>query len=181
VFNPVTGRTTHFFIQHMQLKSGNRILELGTGTGAIAAAAALISQSVTATDINPYAVKCAKVTVRLNGVKDRVRVLQGDLFSPVEGETFDVILFNPPYFRCDAKSWIARAWSAGSNFELMNRFLEGARNVLVKDGQIQILLSCATSVPQIVSLMKQIGYKIRIISRGHILGFLEEVFLFQLV
>jgi release factor glutamine methyltransferase len=181
VFNPVTGRTTHFFIQHMQLKPGTRILELGTGTGAIAAAAALVSQSVTATDISSYAVKCAKATFRLNGVEKRVRVYQGDLFSPVQGETFEVILFNPPYFRSDARSWISKAWSAGSNFELIKRFLEDARNVLTKDGQIQILLSSATSIPQIVSLMKQTGYKIRILSKGRILGFLEQVFLFQLI
>ncbi|MFX1317557.1 MAG: HemK2/MTQ2 family protein methyltransferase [Promethearchaeota archaeon] len=181
VFNPVTGRTTHFFIQHMQIKSGSRVLELGTGSGAIAAAAAQISPSVTATDISPYAVKCAKATLRLNGVEEYVRVLQGDLFAPVEGETFDIILFNPPYLRVDATSWIARAWCAGSNFELLSRFLKGARQMLANNGQIQILLSSATSILYIISIMKQTGYRIRILGKGRILGLLEQVFLFQLV
>jgi len=181
VFNPVMGRTTHFFIQHMQLQSESRILDLGTGSGAIAVAAAQICQSVTATDISPYAVKCAKATFRLNGVADHVRVLQGDLFAPVEGETFDVILFNPPYLPGDATSWIAKAWSAGSKFELLSRFLEDARQVLAKDGQIQVLLSSTTSMTQIISCMKQNGYRIRILGKGRILGPLEQIFLFQLV
>jgi release factor glutamine methyltransferase len=181
VFNPITGRTTRFFIQRMQLRLGTRVLEVGTGSGAIAAAAAQVSKFVCATDISPFAVRCAKATMRLNGIEDRVRVVQGDLFSPVQGETFDVILFNPPFFKSSAISWLAKAWAAGSDYELFNRFFVDARQMLSKTGEIQILLSSAASLSEIIALIRKTGYIIRLLGQGRILGFLERIFLFRLI
>jgi release factor glutamine methyltransferase len=181
VFNPLIGRTTQFFIQHMQILPESRVLEIGTGSGAIAVAAAHVAKAVTATDVNPYAVQCAKTTIRLNGREDQIRVLLGDLFSPVQGETFDIILFNPPYFRCNASSWIAKAWSAGTNYELIDRFLTGAREMLKNPGEIQILLSSAASLTQIITRMKETEFKIHVIASGRLLGFLERIYLLRLV
>ena len=74
------------------------MLDLGTGSGVGAVFAAQWAGQVVAVDVNPAAVRCARINVLLHGVEDRVDVLQGDLFEPVAGERFDVILFNPPYF-----------------------------------------------------------------------------------
>ncbi len=181
VFNPILGQTTSFFIRHMKLKPRRRVLEIGTGSGAIAAAAAQITQPVTATDISPLAVQCAQATLRLNGIESRVRVLLGDLFSPVKDETFDIILFNPPYFRFDAQSWMAKGWCAGSKYELFDQFLSNARQVLAKNGEIQMLLSSAALLPRIISLTKNVGFKIQIIAKGRIFGLLERIYLFRLL
>jgi len=181
VFNPIIGRTTQFFIQNMKIHSTQKVLEIGTGSGVIAAAAARVTQYVTATDVNPYAVQCARTTMRLNGVENRINVLLGDLYSPVHEETFDVILFNPPYFNFDAQSWMALAWSAGSNYELLDRFFTDARNVLSRTGEIQILLSSATPLRHIISLIKKAGFKIQVIASRRILGVLERIFLVRLV
>lgn len=181
VFNPLTGRTTKFFIQHMQIHPSSRVLEIGTGTGAIAATVAQAGSHVTATDINPYAVQCARKTMRLNNVQNRVSVLSGDLFEPVQNRTFDVILFNPPYFASKASSWVAQAWSAGPECELIARFLSGAHQVLAKGGQIQILFSSATVLPTILQLIRKEGYDIQVIAQGRLLGLLETVYLFQLL
>lgn len=180
VFNPTVGRTTRFFLQHMQIPTGSSVLELGTGTGAIAAAAARHSKEVCATDISPHAVRCARATMRLNKVETRVEVLLGDLFTPVRGRRFDVILFSLPYLARTATSLEAMAWCAGPRCELIDRFLAEARGHLKAGGSIQILFSSAAPVAQLVTMIRQHGYHISVMSTGRILGFLERVYLLKL-
>jgi release factor glutamine methyltransferase len=77
-----------------------RILDVGTGSGCIAIAAAvnLPSAVVTATDISPKALAIACENAARHGVADRIRFLEGDLYAPlVSGERFDVLVSNPPY------------------------------------------------------------------------------------
>jgi release factor glutamine methyltransferase len=76
-----------------------RVLDLCTGSGAVAVALAkeLPAATVVATDISIEAVAIAKANVERNGVADRVTVRVGDLFAPVQGEQFDLIVSNPPY------------------------------------------------------------------------------------
>ena len=180
VFHPKYGQTTPFFIQHMAIQPGDRVLEIGTGTGVIAAAAAQRTQKVVATDVNPYAVECALATMRLNQLEHRVSVLLGDLFAPVHGEVFDVVLFNPPYFDSSATSWVGRAWAAGPDCAVIERFLTEARSVLKRGGQIQMLLSSAAPLRDILQLIQHTKYRRRILAQGRILRFLENIFLFQL-
>lgn len=81
-----------------------RIVDVGTGSGAVAVALArhLPEAVITAVDISPAAVAIARENVEAHGVEDRVRVLEGDLLAGLpEGETFDLILSNPPYIRED--------------------------------------------------------------------------------
>ena len=76
-----------------------RILELGTGSGAIALSLAseLPKARITATDLSPAALAVARGNGEVLGLGDRVRWLEGDLFAPVAGERFDVVVSNPPY------------------------------------------------------------------------------------
>ncbi len=76
-----------------------RVLDLCTGSGAIAIALAkeLAAATVVATDVSPEAVAIAKKNAERNGVADRVDVRLGDLFAPVAGERFDLVVSNPPY------------------------------------------------------------------------------------
>lgn len=70
-----------------------KVLDLGTGCGLLAAALAEVARTVVATDVSPRAVDVA--TKNLAGL--RVEVRPGDLFEPVWGEWFDLIVMNPPY------------------------------------------------------------------------------------
>jgi release factor glutamine methyltransferase len=80
-----------------------RILDLCTGSGCIAAAIAksLKTATVVATELSTGAADVATRNVERLGLTDRVRVLQGDLFAPLEKLTdsmpFDIIVSNPPY------------------------------------------------------------------------------------
>lgn len=75
------------------------VLELGTGRGYISVLLAKLFPSIKtiiATDIDAAAVQLAKHNVRLNHVDSYINVVRGDLFTPVEGKKFDLIVSVPP-------------------------------------------------------------------------------------
>jgi release factor glutamine methyltransferase len=76
-----------------------RIVDVGTGTGAIAIALAahLPSASVTAIDLSPGALALAAENAELNSLAERIELLEGDLLGPVAGRQFDLVASNPPY------------------------------------------------------------------------------------
>ncbi len=76
-----------------------RVLDIGTGSGAIALALASERPKarIVATDISSAALAVAKENAQRHGLGDRLRFLEGDGFEPVAGERFDVIVSNPPY------------------------------------------------------------------------------------
>jgi release factor glutamine methyltransferase len=75
------------------------VLDLGTGSGAIALALAreLPRARLTASDISTAALAVARKNAEALGLAERVRFLAGDGFAPVAGERFDAIVSNPPY------------------------------------------------------------------------------------
>jgi release factor glutamine methyltransferase len=77
---------------------GLRILDIGTGSGAIGVVLAreLPAAWVAATDILPGALAVARRNALTHGVADRMTFLEGDLFASVSGN-FDIICSNPPY------------------------------------------------------------------------------------
>jgi release factor glutamine methyltransferase len=90
--------TEHLVEATLRLTEKSKILDVGTGSGAIAIALAHRSQNshVTAIDISPAALAVASRNAQRHRVDDRITFLQSDLLSAVAG-TFDVIVSNPPY------------------------------------------------------------------------------------
>lgn len=76
-----------------------RILDIGTGSGciAIAAAHAFPGAEVDATDISPAALRVAARNVEAHALHGRVHLHEADLFPPAGGGSYDLILANPPY------------------------------------------------------------------------------------
>ncbi len=77
-----------------------RIVDVGTGSGAIAIAIAkhLPNAKLTAIDISPEALTICKWNMEQHGVSDRMTLVEGDLLTSVAADhTIDIIVSNPPY------------------------------------------------------------------------------------
>lgn len=73
-----------------------RALDLGCGAGTCALVLSRIAREVVATDISERAVALCRINAALNGIGN-VSVRQGDLFTPVRGEAFDLVVSQPPF------------------------------------------------------------------------------------
>jgi methylase of polypeptide subunit release factors len=71
-------------------------LDLGCGSGVQAVRLAHHARQVVGTDLNPRALSFTRMTARLNGL-DNIETRLGSLFEPVAGETFDLVVSNPPF------------------------------------------------------------------------------------
>jgi release factor glutamine methyltransferase len=86
-----------------------RVLDVGTGSGAVALAIAQERPKavLTATDISQEALKIAQQNAEEHGMADRIRFLAGDLLEPVRGERFDLLVSNPPYLADSLRAELA--------------------------------------------------------------------------
>jgi len=130
-----------------EVKPGDRVLEIGTGSGTIAAELAKVTD-VVATDINPHAVSCAKTK--------HPDVVQNDLLRGIKG-SFDLVVFNPPYLptlpedRID--DWLEYALDGGSSGRMtILRFAAEVERVLAPGGRILLLISSLTGLPEVRDL-----------------------------
>ncbi|SRR5581483_2383192 len=100
---PETELLVETALKLMASKASRRILDLGTGSGAIAVALAkeIAGAEIVATDIFRAALEIARANARQHGVDHRIAFFAGDLFAPVAAMTgcFDLIVSNPPYIR----------------------------------------------------------------------------------
>ncbi|MBK1722298.1 50S ribosomal protein L3 N(5)-glutamine methyltransferase [Thiocystis violacea] len=97
--SPIAELVEASFTPWMDADRIGRVLDLCTGSGCIgiAAAAYLPDVDVDLVDISPEALRVARRNVERHGLEHRVRVLESDLFSSLDGYRYDVIVSNPPY------------------------------------------------------------------------------------
>lgn len=141
VFNPKVPRTGEFLASHIDARLVQQdwaVLDMGTGSGVCAVFAARHARRVVAVDINEAAVRCADINARLNHLEHKIDVRQGDLFAPVQGDQFDLILFNPPFLRGTPTDDRDRAWRSS---DVAERFVGGMRAHLRPGGSALVLLS----------------------------------------
>lgn len=76
-----------------------RVLDLCTGSGCLAILAAHLfdNAEIDAVDLSPKALEVAKINVENSIFKDRINLFKGDLFQPLKGKKYDLIITNPPY------------------------------------------------------------------------------------
>ncbi len=122
------------------------IVDVGTGSGAIAVALAhhLPNAHVFATDISAPALSVACQNTESNGVASRVRFFEGDLLAPVVGQSFDIVVSNPPYVSLADRESLsvevrgyepAQALFAGDHgLAIYRRLIPAAFGVLAPDG-----------------------------------------------
>lgn len=141
VFSPIGTLASEFLAKNLIVNDGEIVLDLGTGIGIQAIIAAQKAKRVIATDVNPRAVLCAKENVKRNSLEDKIEVREGDLFQPVQGEKFDLIIWSPPYLPLEPHSILEQSWCCGRNNELIDRFFKGAKEHLNPSGRIEMVYS----------------------------------------
>jgi SAM-dependent methyltransferase len=109
-------------------------LDLGCGSGVLALLAATHSRRVVAADLNPRAVALTRFNAALNGL-DHVEAVEGDLFEPVRGQRFDLIVSNPPFVISPGPRFLYR--DGGS--QICERIVCQAADYLSEDGSLQML------------------------------------------
>lgn len=152
---------------------GSDVLELGTGSGAIAVSAARGgAHHVTAIDVSRRALFCAWLNARRHGV--RVEVLRGDLFAPVRERQFDFVVSNPPYLPApDAEHGdrlpsrgAARAWEGGSDGRrLIERICAQVGHHLKPRGTVLLMQSSVNGIDRTLSALRDGGLRADVIAR----------------
>jgi SAM-dependent methyltransferase len=122
-------------------------LDVGTGCGVQALLAARHARRVVAVDLNPRALGFARMNAALNRV-DHVEFREGDLFEPVEGERFDLVVANPPYVISPDSELLFRDGGLARD-ELSRRVLLSTPDFLADDGFASML--CSWVVPRAAS------------------------------
>lgn len=148
---------------------GRHVLDVGTGSGAIALAAARAgAASVTAVDLSARSVAAARLNARLAGLDIDIR--RGDLFAPLTGRRFDLVVSNPPYVPAATdrlpRHTRARCWDAGVDGRtLIDRICAGAADVLTPDGQILLVHSALCGTQATVDALGDAGFVPSVLSR----------------
>jgi methylase of polypeptide subunit release factors len=116
------------FIDTLDLR-GKRVIDIGTGTGILAPAAARAgAESVVAADINPNAALNAAENAHANGLGDRVSSVCSNLLAAVAPRPlFDVILSSPPKHAGEPRDLADRGWHAGPAYRDIAPLFEQAR------------------------------------------------------
>ncbi|GAB2930657.1 methyltransferase [Rhodococcus aerolatus] len=142
------------------LSPGARVLDVCTGTGALAVTAARAGARATAVDISGRAVATARTNAALHRVP--LRVLRGDLTGPVAGEQFDVVVSNPPYVPAATDELPVhgrlRAFDGGRDGRtLLDRVLDAAPAVLAPGGTLLVVHSGLCGVDESLARLRRRG------------------------
>jgi len=137
-----------------EVRATDRVLEVGTGSGYVAAGLLGLAAAVVATDINPHAAACA----RARGVE----AVRADLVAGLSGP-FDLILFNPPYLPTAPDErigdWLEYALDGGpTGRATIERFVADAGRVLSPFGRILLLVSSLTGPDEVRELFARQGF-----------------------
>jgi len=150
--------------------TGRRVLDLCTGTGALAVVAARAgAASITVVDVNRCALAAAWMNVALQG--RRVIAHHGDLVDPVSNQRFDLVVSNPPYVPAENEHLPtrgpARAWDAGIDGRaLLDRICAEAPKVLAPGGTLLIVHSDLSGSQETVQQLAGDGLAVTVAARA---------------
>ena len=178
VFNPKVPRTGAFLAAHLdagQVRADAEVLDMGTGSGVCALFAARHARRVVAVDINPAAVRCAGINARLNQLEHRIEARHGDLFAPVRGERFDLVVFNPPFLRAAPRNDRYRAWRST---DVAERFAAELGEHLKPGGCALIVLSTFGDAEVFLQELRHCGFAISVLAERRFIN--ERLAIFRL-
>lgn len=127
----------------IQPKANATVLDLCSGSGLQALHCAGFARRITAVERNRDAVDLARVNVPLNRLEEKIDVLQGDMFEPVDGRQFDLVVANPPLLPVpDGLPELSIGHGGYDGMRACCRILEGLPTALSPSGRAHLIASC---------------------------------------
>lgn len=175
VFNPVdfiSSKVFAYYINSLQL-TGKYVLDMGSGSGVVSIVAASKGAECIAADINPVAIRCITENASYNNLTQQVTAIESDLFESLknlssppgrEAAGFDIIFFNPPYYKGSPGNNFERAFKGGPNLEVIDRFLAEAKAFLAPEGRLCLLFSSDMDLDEMYNRIRSAGYEHKILA-----------------
>lgn len=133
---------------------------MGSGSGIVSVFAASIGADCVAVDINPMAIRSINENAGSNGFISKITAIESDLFEALNhAEPFDIIFFNPPYYKGNPRNNFERAFKGGENLEVITRFLDDAKKYLKPDGIIYFIVSSDMDMNELQNMFTSAGYR----------------------
>ena len=173
----VPAEDSYLLADNLEIKKGQSVLEIGTGSGIVAMYASRLTDDITVTDINFDACELARKNFTENGIEN-IEILWGNLFEVVENRKFDVILFNTPYLPTEddevLENTINYAFDGGLNGrKVIDLFLNEVGNHLNDGGIVQMIQSSLSGNDETLARLDEMGFIAEIAASEHF--FFEDI------
>ena len=173
----VPAEDSYLLADNLEIKKGQSVLEIGTGSGIVAMYASRLTDDITVTDINFDACELAQKNFAENGIEN-IEILWGNLFEVVENKKFDVILFNTPYLPTEddevLDNTINYAFDGGLNGrKVIDLFLNEVGNHLNDGGIVQMIQSSLSGNDETLAKLDELGFIAEIAASEHF--FFEDI------
>ena len=173
----VPAEDSYLLADNLEIKSGQSVLEIGTGSGIVAMYASRLTDRITVTDINFDACELARKNFEDNNIEN-IEILFGNLFEPVENRKFDVILFNTPYLPTEdgdvIDDTLNYAFDGGLNGrKVIDLFLDEVGNHLNDCGIVQLIQSSLSGNEETLEKLDRLGFIAEIKESEHF--FFEDI------
>ena len=178
VFHPGLLHSSKILTQFALRQSINsaKVLELGAGSGLLALACSRLGANVTATDINPSAITSMEESQKINQLP--LKIIQSDLFDKLQGERFDFIFNNPPFYAAEPKNERERAFYCGVNHNYFQKLFTQLPNHVHPASKVFIILTDDCDIEAISNIGDGWQFKMELVEEHRRLA--ERLFIFQL-
>ncbi len=144
---------SYLLLDILKVVKGEKVLEIGVGSGIISLHCAKKGAYVTAVDKSDKAIKNTKNNAKINDLD--IEVKKSDLFSAVKGK-YEVIIFNPPYLPKHEDMEMDDRWDGGERGdEVILDFLEDVKDYIQNDGRVYLCFSDMAPLEKINSRIKR--------------------------
>jgi len=157
VYSP--GEDSILLIESLDIDEGERVLEIGCGTGVVAIHCAKNGAVVTAVDINPAAVELTRRNAAANGAYMDIRL--SDLYEDIDSH-YDTIVFNLPYLPVEDKGVLEKAWSGGADgMGPLPKLLNEVKDHLLPRGRFVVVVSSLMDQKRLEEVLR--GYEVTVL------------------
>ena len=173
----VPAEDSYLLAENLEIKEGQSVLEIGTGSGIVAMYASRLTDKITVSDINFDACELARKNFEANNIEN-IEILFGNMFEPVENRKFDVILFNTPCLPTEddevIDDTINYAFDGGLNGrKVIDLFLNEVGNHLNDGGIVQMIQSSLSGNEETLEKLDNLGFIAEIKASEHF--FFEDI------